>query len=226
MKFAKRSMISAALLGLVFSASALAWKSYPDQTDDGLDRIKSKKVDAVYWKEGASLSQYNKVRIEDATVAFRKNWQRDQNQDRRNPSSRVTTEDMDEARAALAEAFKTEFTKELEKGGYSVVDTNGEDVLLLQPAIVNLDINAPDTSMNTAGMSRTYTTSAGEMTLNMDLRDSATNDLIGRVIDRREDRAAGSIQFSNSITNRADAERILRSWANILRKALDDAHEQ
>lgn len=226
MKHPSKTIVATTLLSLLFSGTVLAWNKYPDQTDDGLDRVKSKKVDAVYWKEGASLSGYNRVRIDTVSVEFRKNWLRDQNNDRRSVNDRISTEDMDNIRAGLAEAFREEFTKVLEKGGYEVVDENGADVLLLQPSIVNLDVTAPDNSMNTPGITRTYTTSAGEMTLNLDFRDSETNSLIGRAIDRREDRAAGNIQFSNSITNKADAERILRSWATILRKALDDAHEQ
>jgi hypothetical protein len=59
----------------------------------------------------------------------------------------------------------------------------------------------------------------------MDLLDSSTNALIGRIIDKREDRDTGYIEYTNSITNRADAQRIMGSWARILRKALDDAHE-
>lgn len=210
----------------LFSVSAMAWKSYPDQTDDGLDRVKSKKVDALYWKEGADLEPYTKVRIEDASVAFRKNWMRDQNMDRVGVSNRINTEDMNKIQAGLAEIFKEQFTKELQDGGYQVVEEDGEDVLLLQPAIVDLDINAPDISMRQPGMVTTYTTSAGEMTLKMDLLDSSTNALIGRVIDRRQDNSSGNqIQYTNSITNRADAERIIRSWANILIKALDEAKE-
>jgi hypothetical protein len=210
---------------MLFSASAMAWKSYPDQTDDGLDRVKSKKVDALYKKEGASLADYNKVRIEEPSVAFRKNWLRDQNSDRVGVSNRVNSEDMNRIQTELAQIFMEQFSKELEKGGYEVVSDDGEDVLLLQPAIVDLDVNAPDISMRQPGMVTTYTTSSGEMTLKLDLLDSSTNDLIGRVIDRRQDNSSGNqIQFSNSITNRADAERIVRSWANLLRKALDDAH--
>jgi hypothetical protein len=80
--------------------------------------------------------------------------------------------------------------------------------------------------MRQPGIVRTYTTSSGEMTLKLDLLDSSTNSLIARVIDRREDNSSGNqIEYTNSITNRADAERILRSWANILIKALDEAKE-
>lgn len=216
-------------LAVIFTLSAgpsLAWNKYPDQTADGLDRVESKKVDAAYWKEGASLSSYQRVRIGEVSVSFRKNWLRDQNRDRRSLTDRVTSEDMDEIREALAGLFREEFTRVLEKGGYEVVDENAPDVLLLEPSIVDLDVTAPDVGMRSPGMTRTYTTSAGEMTLNLDLRDSASNALIGRAIDRREDHAVGNIQYSSSITNKADARRILQSWANILRDALDDAHEQ
>ena len=219
--------ITAATLALALgSSSALAWKSYPEHTDDGLDRVKSRKVDALYMREGASLAPYTKVRIEDCSVAFRKNWMRDQNMERVGVSNRITTEDMNKIQEGLAEAFREQFTKELEDGGYEVVEQDGEDVLLLQPSIIDLDVTAPDISMRQPGIVRTYTTSSGEMTLKLDLLDSSTNSLIARVIDRREDSYSGNhIEYTNSITNRADAERILRSWANILIKALDEAKE-
>lgn len=217
--------LAAAITFAIVASPALAWESYPDQTADGLDRVETKKVDAAYWKEGASLANYDRVRIDQVEVSFRKNWLRDQNRDRRTLSDRVTTDDMDRIRAALADLFREEFTKVLEKGGYAVVDENGPDVLLLQPSIVDLDVTAPDISMRQPGLTRTYTTSAGEMTLNLDFRDSETNALIGRAIDRRRDTAIGTIQYSNRISNRAEATRILSSWANILREALDDAHE-
>lgn len=225
MKFLAK-LTAVLIAATLFSTSALAWKSYPDQTDDGLDRIKSKKVDALYWKEGADLTPYTKVRIEECSVAFQKNWLRNQNMDRVGVSNRVTSEDMNKIQAALAEIFMEQFTKELEKGGYQVVDEDGDDVLLLKPAIVDLDVTAPDISMRQPNRVTTYTTSAGEMTLKMDLLDSSTNALIGRVIDKRRDNSAGNqFQYSNSITNKADAQRIIRSWASILTRALDEAHE-
>lgn len=212
------------LTSALTAISALAWDDYPDQTSDGLGRIESKKVDALYWKEGATLGEYNRVRISDTEVSFKQNWLRDQNRNRRSPADRVTEEDMDDIRAELAASFRTEFTKELQEGGYEVVDENASDVLLLEPAIVDLDVAAPDIGMRQPGMTRTYTTSAGEMTLNLDFRDSVSNALIGRAIDHREDHGSATIQYSSRITNKAEAERILRSWAGLLREALDDAH--
>lgn len=225
MSHAARQFIATMFTAILCSAPALALGAYPDQTDDGLERIESKKADAVYWKEGADLGAYDRVRIGDIDVSFREGWLREQNIDRRSVTARVTTEDMEQIREALAQLFREVFTEELEEGGYQVIDESGPDVLLLQPSIVDLDVTAPDIGMRQPGITRTYTTSAGEMTLHLDLRDSATNALIGRAIDHREDHAPGGIQYTSRITNRAEAQRILRSWASILRDALDEAHE-
>jgi hypothetical protein len=43
-------------------------------------------------------------------------------------------------------------------------------------------------------------------------------------VDREADRGGGSIQWQNRVTNRADADRILRRWARALRAALDEVH--
>ena len=60
------------------------------------------------------------------------------------------------------------------------------------------------------------------MTLYMELFDSATKSLIGRAIDNRQGMDTGGFQVSNTVTNRAEADRILRAWASTLREALDE----
>ena len=217
-------LMTMAVVFMVGSGSAIAWTDYPDETDDGLVRIESKEADAVYWKEGATLADYERVRIDAVEVSFRKNWLRDQNRSNRSLSGRISSSDMDNIREALAELFLEVFTEELEAGGYTVVSESGDDVLLLQPAIVDLDVTTPDVSMSQPGRSRTYNTSAGEMTLNMEFRDSATNALIGRAIDRREDRSTNTISFSSRVTNTSEARRMLRGWASSLVEALNNAH--
>jgi hypothetical protein len=193
----------------------------PATTEDGLKLVPSKRVDALYWRDGATLKPYNSVQLDECTVAFKKDWLRDQNQNRYDLATRVKPEDMDRIKAALSTRFNEEFTKVLEKGGYKVVNEGGADVLVLRPAIINLDVTAPD--VRTAGMTRTYTTSAGEMTLYVELFDSATGAKIGQAIDRQRALDNGRIKYTNSVTNTAEANRILRKWANLLVDALDEA---
>ena len=69
--------------------------------------------------------------------------------------------------------------------GYEVVNAPGEDVLEVAPRVVDLYVNALDRP--TTGPSRTYTVQSGEATLHMEVRDSRTGTLLGRVADRRRD---------------------------------------
>ncbi len=62
------------------------------------------------------------------------------------------------------------------------------------------------------------------MTLYLELYDSATSSIIGRIVDSRQSRMDGHVMISNEITNRAEADKMLKSWARLLRKALDEAH--
>ena len=72
-----------------------------------------------------------------------------------------------------------------------------------------------------AGRSRTYTTNAGEMTLDMEVRDSLTGQLLARVVDKQRALDTGRLQWTNSVTNAADAERAIDVWAKQLRGGLD-----
>ena len=62
------------------------------------------------------------------------------------------------------------------------MDDADYDVLLRRPAIIDLDIAAPDTM--SAGRSRTFTTSTGAATLYIELFDSASGASIGRAADQ------------------------------------------
>lgn len=197
---------------------ALATDKLPEVTHDGLHLVKDTKVRAVWMKPGADLKQYDKVAILDAYVAFRKDWQRDHNRDAVGLTDRVSDKDMQKIREHLATELKKVFTEELStKGGHEVVTTAGTGVLILRPAIVNLDVTAPD--LMEPGITHTFTASTGQMTLYLELYDGKTQDIIARVMDPE---AAGNdrIQWANSVSNKAEADRILRRWADLLNAQL------
>jgi hypothetical protein len=60
---------------------AFAKADLPAASHDGLHLMPDTKLRAVYMKPGADLSQYDKVALLDAYVAFRKHWQREHNED-------------------------------------------------------------------------------------------------------------------------------------------------
>lgn len=204
--------------------SACASTKPPETTHDGLVLQPSKKVDQFYLLPGVSLGDYSEFGLVPCQVAFRKNWMRDQNNSRLDLSSRVTQQDVDRIKDSMADQCDKHFREALtESPAYNVVDQfdEGEAVLVLRPSIINLDINAPDT--RSPGVTRSYTTSSGEMTLFLELLDGTTGEILARVVDKRKGMDSGRMTWTNGITNKADADRALKRWAQQLRDALDGA---
>jgi len=193
----------------------------PRVSADGLELKTETKRRLVYVKPGISLAQYSRVAILDCHVEFSKDWLRNYNNSQRDSSRRISEKDLERARTDLAAQFKKVFTEELQgKGGYQVVDGAAPDVLVLRPALVNIEVSAPD--LMAPGRSVTFAQSAGQMTLYLELWDAATNTIIARVMDAQADPDVYG-QRSSSVSNRAAADRILKSWAVELHKHLDAA---
>ena len=180
---------------------------------DGLELVPESKADVAYIRPGTDFSGYNKLLILEPEVAFKKNWKRNH----RN----VKDKDMERMRQDLAELFQEVFTQELQtEGGYQIVEDAAEDVLLLRPAIIDLDVTAPDTM--SAGRSRTFTNSAGAATLFVELFDSVSGEILARAVDREEARQSSTFRYTTRSSNKADARRMLARWADLLRDRLDE----
>jgi hypothetical protein len=106
----------------------------------------------------------------------------------------------------------------VQKGGYQVTNTPAADVLLLRPAIINVQVTAPD--LMTAGMDVNLITSAGSGTFYLELWDPSTNTILARAEDAEADQQPFA-QQANAVTNRQAADIILKKWADDLVKHLD-----
>jgi hypothetical protein len=215
--------VLAVLLGTVATAQAADDDWPPKVTSDGLNLVEGTKAAAVWVKDGADFSEYNRVMIVDVGVGFKKNWRRDYNRDEISLSSQVSKSDAEKIKQRVADEFKKVFTAELEKAGYEVADYDvslaEDDILVLRPAIVDLVVTAPDT--NSASRSRTFTASAGAMTLYLEFYDSVTSSILGRVVDRQNSRSNGMMQISNRITNKTEADRMFKKWTGLLIAKMD-----
>jgi hypothetical protein len=186
----------------------------PAVSHDGLTLTKNKNFDVVYVRDGATLAGYRQVMLDPVQVAFDKSWTRDRRQ--------VSANDRERIRKGMAEEFRRVLTEELEeRGGYEVVESADPGVLRVSAAVIDLFITAPDTM--SAGRSKTFAVSAGRMTLIAELRDAESGAILARVADKKEATNHGTSQWTTRSSNVADARRILRSWAGVLRKGLDSA---
>jgi len=232
MKRTSNATIHVATIALAFALVLTAHQDLqaadddiPDVTHDGLQRVIDSKAAIAYIKPGADLSVYDRFMIVDCFVAFKKDWQKDYNRDQVSMSGRVTDRDMERMRNDMAELFREVFVEELtENDGYELVDAPAEGVLLIRPAIIDLEASAPDT--RSAGRSYTFVDSAGAATLYIELYDSVTGEILARAVDRKADRSHGTMQWASQVSNRSDAKRILRTWAGWLRERMDEIHDR
>ena len=190
----------------------------PARTWDGLELYPQKKFDAVYVKPGASPARYTEIMLDPLEVSFDRNW------DPNAGSVAFRRVDTDRIRQVLAAEFRKVFTETLAADGkYRIVAESGPDTLHITPRIVDLYINAPGTSLTTAGIVRTYTVDPGRMTLAAEFRDGDSGTLLARVVDRREGMDHGEFRITNAVTNLADARRVMTQWAKAIREGLDAA---
>jgi hypothetical protein len=214
-----RTAIWPALWLCLLAASAAAQDVTTTTGWDGLVEVKPRQMDAAFLLPGADFRPYRKLMLDPATVAFRKDWM--QNVNRSTPlSQRITQDDAERIAAAARSNFIEVFTEAFREAGYEIVTVPGADVLRVRPGIIDLYLAAPD--RQSAGRSRTYTMEAGEATLFLEVRDSSSGALLGRVLDQRETRNTGRLTVANQATNLADFRALFRKWADISVKGLDN----
>lgn len=168
---------------------------------------------------GADLSRYSGVRFEVASVEFRDRWIRDQrwrsgNIVREKDEIRIKTDTAD----LVTEVLSRELSK---KGDYVITDEGGADVMHMTIRVLDLDITAPDRVRDHIGSS--FTDSQLSMTLELDIHDSLSSDLLATTSRYVEDPYKGYMEWTTSPTNRRAAKLALERWSSWLIEGLDKA---
>jgi hypothetical protein len=212
-------LLPAALLLSCSGALSADSEDADTEAADELRLVEKDRRGAIYALPDVDWSSYDALLLEPATVAFRKNWQRDQNRNTRALNQRVSSADMERIKANLAELFDEVFVDELTRDGHwTLVEEAGPSVLRIRPQIVDLDVYAPDVPSST--VKNSYTRSAGEMTLKLALYDAETGDLIAAASDHRRSPDRGYMQWTTRVSNTGDARRMLQEWARGLNERL------
>jgi hypothetical protein len=214
-----RSLLSISLIlsGILLSFPLIAKMELPQVTAEGLERVPDTRLAVVYAEPDIDLSVYSKLLLIEPQVAFRKNWRQDIN---RNLRQTITPQDMQNIRTELAAMFNEILISKLESGNYVLVKEQGEDVLIIRPAILDLNVNSPDTPRATT--TRSLSRSAGDMTLYLELRDSITGDILAKALDYQADHSNITTFVRDRTRNEQAARRILNEWAQILLNGLDE----
>ena len=204
------AMSMASMLFLFLGACVIA-PDAPVRTPDGLEKVRTERVDSVYAVPGMSLARYRRVMLGEVDVAFKHDWQT------RHPQ--IPADEVAAIRHGAASLFRVEFSSALEKGGYPVVNEPGPDVLRVAATIVDLDF----IDANAAAAPNSLVVTPANMSLVAELRDSQSGAMLARVADQKRGRSYGNLQVADQKTNTAEARAAFATWADLLRRALDEA---
>ena len=211
--------IGLSLVVLALTAAMPAGAAKLPANWDGLVEVKAKDLAAVYLLPNADFRAYSKVMLDPAQVAFQKNWARDFNSSTMTLGGRVSDQDVQRAIADAQTGLDKIFAETFAKQGYQVVTAPGPDVARVSFAVIDLTVAAPDVGF---GRGATFAVEAGEATFVIETRDSLTNQLLGRGLDRRAAGDDGPAYRRTSFSNREDFKELFQTWAGVAAKGLTE----
>ena len=204
------------LAGVLLIAAAPLLAQASEDNWDGLVRVKSDKIELVYLSPEADFRPYTKVMLDPSEMAVKKNYLRDQRRRSSGVGSDLTERDIVRALDAGRKEFDTFFAEAFAEAGFVIVTEPGADVVRVSAGVFDIDVVAPDTSVT---RSRTYSEEAGAGTLVLEVRDSVSNAILGRAVERRVAGDNGPWMRTRA-SNRADFDRLFRRWAEISSEGL------
>jgi hypothetical protein len=209
------SLMSMLVVALGALAGCQASRLPDETTPDGLVRVPSSSAGGVYRAPGDRFDHYRQFIVEPLTVEFVEGWRR-QHKD-------VAEKEVRRMRDESARTFREEFAKVMiEEAGYKLAEAPGADVLLLAPALTELDVPAPEVDTL---QTRSLSPRRPSMTLTGELRDSVSGKLVGRVIVIAPGERYGmnELRDANRVTNSHELRIVFSRWVRVLRESLDVA---
>ena len=209
---------SALLVGCAGSAPTIDTSAEAEMTYDGLYPVKGGTADAAWARPDADISQYSKIMLQGVGIEYRPGGETGRLHDLSRGDDYFELTDKQKSR--FKELMRETFLDELSKSEhFTIVSEAGPDVLLIRGGLIDVVSFVPPEPV---GRSEIYLRSLGEATLVLEIRDSVSEAIIARAVDRRaaED-MGGRLMQSNRAMNSSEVRSMARSWARLLRERLD-----
>ncbi|RLA34088.1 MAG: hypothetical protein DRR11_03735 [Gammaproteobacteria bacterium] len=190
---------------------------------DGLHKVDNSQASAAWARPDFDISQYTKIMLVGAGIEYTPDGNTARTTVQRNRGGPYFMDDATRARfeEEVAETFRDEMAK-IE--GFTIVDEAGPDVLMVWGGLLDVTSYVPPDHLT--GRSEIFLSQVGAATLVLELRDSESNTILARSVDRRAaERQGGYMINSNRVTNASEVRRLIRLWARRLRDGLDGFSE-
>jgi hypothetical protein len=191
-----------------------------EMTFDGLFPVRDSRADQAWARPDVDLTQYSKVMLQSVGIEYRPGGESGRTLSSRSSGGpyEVTEEQKDRFEAIMRETFLDELGK---SEHFTIVSEPGPDVLLVRGGLLDVVSYVPPDPVGVR--SDIYLSRVGEATIVIELRDSITEAILARAVDRRAaEQMSGALQTSNRVTNATEVRRMARTWARLLRERLDD----
>ena len=193
-----------------------------ETTFDGLVRIDNARFAGAWIDPEVDLALYTKIIPGGAEFEFRNVQKMSASAARRSNEREFWISDTNRQR--LVDTVTEVFTEELQKSEhFAVTDKPAPDALIIIGGLQDIVSQVPPEDV---GRSEVWLRSVGEATLVIELRDSLSNEVVYRAVERRAAESVGNQMIrANTATTWAEVRRWARRWAVRLREGLDSIHE-
>jgi hypothetical protein len=207
------------LAGCASTTPTLDISPEAEMTFDGLYPVEDSLADAAWAREGVELSQYSKILLHNVGVEYRPGGESGRTYHARSQGGPF--EVTEKQKKAFERVMKETFREELAKSEhFTLVDEAGPDVLLVRGGLLDVVSYVPADPIGVRD--KIFLSRVGEATLVLEVRDSITEAILARAVDRRAAESAFDFKESNRVNNTVEVKRLARTWARILRERLDE----
>ena len=190
--------------------------------EPGLEILQHSRNEEMQVAPDIDWNDYTKIILHNAPVAFRENWQRDQE---RIKGSSIREADIEMFKTNVSDQLAKVMRKRItERGDYELTSESGPGVMRFQPNIVDLDIHGPGWVQDS--ILETMTNSRGSMTLEMVIRDSVSDKLLAVAWQDQSDPQEGYMEMTNTVNNTVTFRLMMQRWNDWLFAQLKKAKAQ
>jgi len=221
-KMLTRNLLAFALLSLSIGGCAtktptLSSDPNAEITFDGLHEVQYSAADKAWAMPGIDLSGYSKILVQGAGIEYRPGGVSGRSSIGRSQGGpyEVTEEQKTRFRQVVGETLLEELGKSQK---FTLVNEAGADVLLVRVALLDVVSYVPEEAI---GRSETFLSTVGEATLVLEIRDSMSEAILVRAVDRDAAEDGSRMTRSSRVTNAAEVKRLVRRWVSTLRERLD-----
>lgn len=195
--------------------------SAPAEAPAGMEKVKVRPFDQVFAKPGAQWSKYKTVVVDPLDMSKA-------SIDPPSSSGRhkVKVKPLTEQQIALfQEAYMKAFVRELTEDELFVsADKAQADSLRISAVMLEIaPTYLPDPEIESSGRNAVYAESAGSLTIQFDIYDATSGELLAQVVDKRDRTTHGMWREINRVEARSQMKQIMSNWARLFRSRLEEA---